>query len=262
MKRSVLFWVAAVAITLASATWQRRTGPTYPVNGEVTLGGRPVALTLERSHGGEGDQPVRIRAEDGAVAAELAWRRFPTSDPWTFVAMRREGAWIVASLPHQPPAGKLEYQVRLTRGDERVQFPPRAAVTRFKGHVPVGLLAPHIVLMFVGMLVSTRTGLEALPADGRARVLACITLALIAAGGLVLGPLVQKAAFGALWTGVPFGYDLTDNKTLIAAVAWAWAVWRTRGGRTARWEVLAAALITLVVFAIPHSTWGSQLTWG
>jgi hypothetical protein len=261
MVRNVLFWTAAVAITLASVAWQRRTGPTYPVSGEATLGGRPVALRLERSHGGEGDLPVRIRAEDDSVAAELAWRRFPTSEPWSIVPMRREGEWLAASLPHQPPAGKLEYQVRLTRGDERQLFPPRPAVTRFKGHVPLGLLAPHIALMFVGMLFSTRTGLEALAPDGRSRLLARVTLACIAVGGLVLGPLVQKAAFGALWTGVPFGYDLTDNKTLISALAWGWAVWRARDDRAARLSVLAAAAITLVVFAIPHSTWGSQLKW-
>ena len=41
-------------------------------------------------------------------------------------------------------------------------------------------------------------------------------LLLLAVGGFILGPLVQNYAFGELWTGVPFGWDLTDNKTLIA----------------------------------------------
>jgi hypothetical protein len=260
-RRSVVLWTVAVAITLTSAAWQRRTGPTYPVDGEVSLGERRVALQLERSHGGEGDQPVRIRVEDAEVTAELAWRRFPTSEPWSVIPMIREREWLAASLPHQPPAGKLEYQVRLTRGAERRVFPPRPAVTRFKGHVPVGILAPHIALMFVGMLLSTRAGLEAVVPGGRPRRLAQVTLACIGVGGLILGPLVQKAAFGALWTGIPFGYDLTDNKTLILGLAWAWAVWRARGDRPARWDVLAAAAITLAVFVIPHSTWGSQLKW-
>jgi hypothetical protein len=43
-------------------------------------------------------------------------------------------------------------------------------------------------------------------------------------GGLILGPPVQLEAFGALWTGWPFGADLTDNKTLIAVLAWVPAV--------------------------------------
>jgi len=60
---------------------------------------------------------------------------------------------------------------------------------------------------------------------------------------------------------VPFGWDLTDNKTLVAAVAWLWAAWQMRGGRPARGAIMTAAVATLVVFAIPHSVWGSELKW-
>jgi hypothetical protein len=34
-----------------------------------------------------------------------------------------------------------------------------------------------------------------------------------------------------------------------------------RGGRPARTAIIAAALTTLVVFAIPHSVWGSEFKW-
>ena len=72
---------------------------------------------------------------------------------------------------------------------------------------------------------------------------------------------MQYYAFGQWWTGVPFGWDLTDNKTLIVVLAWVFAAWRLRGGRRARGATLAAAIVTLVVFAIPHSSWGSQIDW-
>jgi hypothetical protein len=41
---------------------------------------------------------------------------------------------------------------------------------------------------------------------------------------MILGPVVQYYAFGEFWTGVPFGWDLTDNKTLVAVIFWALAV--------------------------------------
>jgi hypothetical protein len=34
-----------------------------------------------------------------------------------------------------------------------------------------------------------------------------------------------------------------------------------RGGRQARVAVALAAIVTMVVFAIPHSVWGSQAKW-
>lgn len=260
-RRRSWFWVLAFVITLTSAVWQRMTGPTYPVRGIIALGGEQIRVRLERSHGGPGNQPVVISAADPAVAGEMAWRRFPTDDRWTVVPLARRDNDLEAFLPHQPPAGKLEYQVRLRRGEAQALFPALPAVTRFKGDVPNWLLVPHVLAMFVGMLFATRTGLAALSGTQSTRRLAWITTILLGLGGFLLGPAVQKLAFGDWWTGIPFGYDLTDNKTLIAIATWAWALWMLRRGRENRGAVFVAALVTMVVFAIPHSVWGSEIRW-
>jgi hypothetical protein len=259
VKRPSVRFALALLVTLASAAWQRRSGPTYPVRGSVDVGGSAVALRLTRTHGGPGGQPVRVAAPAGVDGA-VAFRRYPTADAWTTLPMARDGGDLTAVLPHQPPAGKLEYQVRLSKGGDTALFPPRPAVTRFKGDVAAAVLVPHVLCMFLAMLFSTAAGLAAL-AGAPTRRLALVTFALIAVGGFVLGPLVQKAAFDAYWTGVPFGWDLTDNKTLVAGLFWAGALLVPRSGRPARAAVLAAAVATLAVFAIPHSTWGSEIRW-
>jgi hypothetical protein len=76
----------------------------------------------------------------------------------------------------------------------------------------------------------------------------------------LFGPAVQKYSFGEWWTGWPYGTDLTDNKTVLAWLAWAvaWVAHR-RAPRSAGWWVVAAAVITLAVFAIPHSVFGTEL---
>jgi len=73
---------------------------------------------------------------------------------------------------------------------------------------------------------------------------------------MILGPIVQKYAFGDLWTGFPFGYDLTDNKVLIAVVFWVAAFFLKK---KSKWWVLAAAVIMLIIYLIPHSVLGSEL---
>ena len=255
-------WTLAVVLTLVSLVWQRMSGPTYPAGGRVSLGGQVYRLVLSRSNSTSSDQVVTVRIGDPAVNGQVVWRRYPTSEPWQVLELRREGSELRALLPRQPASGKLEYQVRLRRGVEQAVFPERPAITRFRGDPPVAVLAPHILAMFLGMLFATRAGIEALAPRGDLRRLAWATLGLFLVGGFVLGPLVQHYAFGELWTGVPFGWDLTDNKTLVAVLAWVLAVWRLRGGRPGRGATIAAAVVTLAVFAIPHSTWGSQIDWG
>lgn len=265
MRRPALQWTLAVLITLVSAVWQRTTGPTYPARGSVKLGGTDIALRLERSHSISDRQPVTVRVPDAAVTGAVDWRRFPSNEPWRTQPMGRRGDVLEAALPPEPeplmpPAGKLEYRVRLSRASEAVSFPDRPAVTRFKGDVPAGILIPHVFAMFFGMLFSTRTALAAL-FGGNTRLWGLLTVLLLVVGGFVLGPVVQKFAFGAYWTGIPWGWDLTDNKTLFAGVAWILAAWQLRRQGQGRAAAVAAALVTLVVFAIPHSVWGSEVRW-
>lgn len=261
MRRRIGLWLLALVITLSSAVWQRLTGPTHPARGKVTLGGTEIRLRLLRSHGGDGDQPVVVKVADSQVTGGVAWRRYPTEDPFVLLPMVREGEELKAALPHQPPAGKLEYQVRLQKGAETAVFPERPAITRFKGAVPTVILAPHIVSMFTGMLVANAAGLLALRGERKLLRISLVVIVLLSIGGLFLGPLVQKAAFGAYWTGWPFGTDLTDNKTAVAVLAWAVAAFLARGERDARVAVGVAAIVTFAVFMVPHSAWGSQVDW-
>jgi len=156
----------------------------------------------------------------------------------------------------------------LAAGGREIPLPKEGPVVmRFKGDVPAGVLVSHVVAMFFGMMIGVRAALAAALARPEARRYAWVTVVLLGIGGLVLGPIVQKHAFGSYWTGWPFGEDLTDDKTLVMWLAWAVAVFvlrwrRDPADRTARWTVAAAAVVMLAVYLVPHSLRGSQLDYG
>jgi hypothetical protein len=108
------------------------------------------------------------------------------------------------------------------------------------------------------MLLSNLAGITAIFGHKEQKKYGLWTLWLLMAGGMILGPLVQKFAFGDFWTGIPFGWDLTDNKTLIAILAWIAAVIMNRK-QERRAYTIAAALVLLIVYSIPHSLFGSEL---
>ena len=259
-RHKIWLWVIAFAITAASAVYQRRTGPTYPLRGEMSVGGTEVTYSLLRTYTVGDSAPVTVQVPDTAVVGVLQFRRFKSNDDWTSRSLQRKGEALVAHLPEQPPAGKVMYFVTLEKNDVRVSLSgDKPAILRYKGYVPTAIVIPHVLLMFIAMLMSTRTGLEALDAKGRAYRFMLWTIGLFFIGGFILGPLMQKFAFGAYWTGIPFGKDLTDNKTLIAMLGWVWAWFRFSKGREGRgWIVMAAGLM-LLVYLIPHSVLGSEL---
>ncbi|UCE18998.1 MAG: hypothetical protein JSV84_01210 [Gemmatimonadota bacterium] len=258
--KSILLWAIALVITMTAAVYQRKTGPTYPIGEKINLAGKSITVTLDRSHAGPGDQEVIVAIEDRSVTGELHWRRYPTRDEFTAIPMKRKEERLVAYLPHQPPAGKLEYQIHLRSGDETVIVPAEGTVvTRFRGDVPAFVIIPHILFMFLAMAYSNRAGIEALSGRSRLRYYTFVTVLLLFVGGMILGPIVQKYAFGAFWTGFPFGHDLTDNKTLVAFLGWVIALLKVRRNPNARVWIVGAALLTLIVYLIPHSLLGSEL---
>lgn len=258
--KKFLFWFLAFLLTVTAALYQRMTGPTYPYKTNIQIGTQDISLRLPRSHETEKDCEVHIPVLQEDVQGILLYKRYKTNDAWTEIPMTRDDKGLTAPLPHQPSAGKLAYKLLLTRKGEKYTVPDKEPVVlRFKGHVPEFILIPHILIMFLAMLFSIRAGIEALNPKANPRKLALWTTGLLFAGGMILGPLVQYYAFGSFWTGFPFGFDLTDNKTLIALIGWIIALIMGRKGKPARGWVLGASILLLAVYLIPHSVLGSEL---
>jgi hypothetical protein len=263
----VILWVVAVVVMLTSAVYQRRTGPSHPARGRFEVAGQVYRYRLKRTDNTTGDARVAIPRPGSVISGALHWKRYPTDDDFSTVPLRAEGDELVGNLPVQPAAGKLEYYITLNTPDGELRVPQAGeddVIFRFKDKVPIYVLLPHILFMFFSVLIGMRAGLAALFAPAGMRRLAWITLGGMTVGGMILGPIVQKLAFGAFWTGIPFGYDLTDNKVLVMWLVWIIACVAIgfrpgRRERAARLVVVAAALVMMVVYVIPHSAQGSEL---
>lgn len=265
---TVLLWVVAVVLMVSSAAYQEMTGPTHPLRGTADFGGgKHISYKLIRSEEVVRDARVAVPAPSDQAGGVLYWRRYKTGEGFTATALQREDGELYAMLPAQLAAGKLEYYLEVSDGGGHVRIPAdENVVMRYKGVVPLPVLLVHIFFMFFAMLWGMRTMLEALFFRHGIRWMAWTTLALMTAGGMIMGPLVQLYAFGVLWSGVPFGWDLTDNKVLVMWVCWLIAVltigWRRRPvTQIARWIVVAAAVLMIAVYMIPHSKYGSELNY-
>lgn len=260
MKKSILLWLIAFILTVFTAIYQRMTGPTYPISGETVVGSEVIKYNLDRTHGGDGDHPVEIRVDDEKICGELLWKRYKTDDEFTSVELVRKDGKLTASLPHQPPAGKLVYHIILQKEEEVLILPQKGEVIiRFKGDVPVAFLIPHIIFIFGAMLLSTRTGLDYFNEGNKLKPLTILTFIFVIIGGFILGPIIQYYAFGAFWTGFPFGHDLTDNKILVGFIGWLLALIALYKFKNPNRWIIFASILMFIIFLIPHSLLGSEL---
>ena len=261
MKKSTILWLIAFVLTILSAYYQRVTGPTYPASGEVKFQDETINYKFDRSLSSSRDDIVSLEVNDKNLLGELRWRRLNSNDDWFVEPMKRNGDILSATIPRQLKAGKVLYQVKLSADEKEKFIPDEPVIIRFKGDVPAFILIPHIIFIFCAMLFSTRTGLEFFNKGKKYKTLTKITFLFVILGGMIFGPITQLYAFDALWTGVPFGYDLTDNKTLIAFISWLFAIIAIyKSAKPEKW-IIIASVITFIIFLIPHSLLGSELNY-
>ncbi|MCA9023276.1 MAG: hypothetical protein KDA74_24175 [Planctomycetaceae bacterium] len=265
-------WFLAVILAASAMIYQRATGPTYPMKVPVT--GNIVAKLI-RTHESTGDATVEVpipKADTKTATATLYYKRFRTDDEFTPITMKVEitksRTQLEGNLPKQPAAGKLEYYIEAEIAGQSMRLPENKnenVIIRFKDPVPDGVLIPHITLMILSILLGMRSGLAALFAPYNMRQLAWATLCGMTVGGMILGPMVQKYAFGEYWTGFPLGGDWTDNKMLFMFLAWVFGCSviglnpKKKNTTIGRFAVLIATIVMTVCYLIPHSMGGSEL---
>lgn len=256
--KKALLWILAVIISLGTMVYQRMTGPSYPKKYEIIVEGETFGFTLPRSNQGrQSDYPVKLELPE-SFSAKLVWRLYPSEAVWDTLDMTRKGDMLTASLPLQPPAGKIEYHVALSHKGKALDLNEKFnVIIRFRGDVPAWALIPHVLMMILTVIWSMATIIFILAKLPHVRTMG-ITIIFLIIGGFILGPIVQKYSFGQFWTGWPLGEDMTDNKVLAALFAYLIA-WLLRSKSYGKWLAVLAAVVMLAVYLIPHSMNGSEL---
>jgi len=254
--KNLCIWGLGFIITLSAAVYQRKSGPTYPYSETINLNEKNYKIQLIRTHSSTKDAKIILPITDTAVKAKINYRIYPTKDDFAIADFTNTEEGLEVLLPKQLPAGKLEYFIELTSNNKVLVIPSQ--IIRYKGDVPAFWLIPHILFMFLAMFFSNVAGLQAVFGLQQFKRQAWLTISCLFGGGIIFGPVVQKFAFGEFWTGVPFGWDLTDNKTLIAFIFWLLAILFIKRKNSTLFTIIASAVM-LVIFAIPHSMFGSQL---
>jgi hypothetical protein len=266
--KKILLWFAAILLMLGSVFYQRITGPTNPYRGKFYFDIQEFKYSLIRSQNTTEEASIELPVPNiPKFDAMLHYKRLGTNDTLTSIPFKLQSGRYYAKLPLQPAAGKMSYHITLNANDKSFRIPVNNAeeiILRYKDPVPAMVLIPHIFMMFFAVLFGILAGISAIFDPAMMKRWSMISLILMTIGGMILGPIVQKYAFGAYWTGFPFGGDYTDNKVLIMWIVWilvfVFAKWsRPEFLNRNRIIVGIATIVMLLVYLIPHSMGGSTL---
>jgi hypothetical protein len=173
--------------------------------------------------------------------------------PFMFVHMTPSGEpnEYSADLPGQTPGTKISYFISVADRDEHLTQQPKYAPYRtydfnvlpYRGEATPGLLYTHVIFIVGAIFFVVASALYSVKylrtGNGFNRSLqtAGIATGMIFIGGFPLGFIIAYQVFGTPWTGIPFGWDITDNKTLVIFLYWGISLFLVRGSILTRFSV-------------------------
>lgn len=227
---------------------------------------------------GHADQPMLILAEiksqrSDSISARLNY--FRDDQLLSIIMENLPGTdYYGAEIPGDDLGERNYYYLEAFDGEQnRVVLPEAAAEVfaseynyfkaRFEGEASFILLLFHIVLMIAAFFLLIHAlyyAMNYLATGERGdSIIRSVNLGIITffITGFPIGCIIEKQVLGNYWEGVPFGWDITDSKTLIILVIWLIIIWlnakNKMGMRTYSKWVIINTIITIILFLLPHS---------
>jgi hypothetical protein len=147
------------------------------------------------------------------------------------------------TIPGQQTGTKVYYYISVTDKNNHISQEPKYApydvndftIISSKGEANTGLLITHVIFIVGAIFFVIAAGLYAFRylqkniGFNKTIQYAGISTGMIFIGGFPLGFIIAYQVFGTPWTGIPFGWDITDNKTLVIFLYWVISLFLVRG---------------------------------
>jgi hypothetical protein len=273
----------AILFTVLVVGYARRTTMVRSVHKVVEQNG--IVIEHETVPKQVGDKIPNISAKvTGAAQVNLIYR-IGQEGEFVQIPMSRapnQENVFTASLPHYPKATKAWYYIEAIKttaaGEVRVTLPDDSQtdftpiLLKYEGVVPLYVIIPHVLCNFAAIFFAALTLFSAIDVRRGKRTLKeaikypLITFILMFLGFVPFGIGMNWFAFGVIWEAVPFGRDVTDNKSQIILLFWLATLILVKGTVLGKGEnknlvsergyftmVIVTMIVTIAMYAIPHS---------
>ncbi len=221
-------------VEVADNPWQRKLGITHePLGNTSNTKGYTIKAVI--------NNPKSLELQSGGINV------YYSIDGENYNEIRMELTdepnEFEARIPGQKPGTAVSYYISVTDKDSHLtQLPKYAPYNSFnfrvipaRGHASASILWAHVIFIMGAIIFvvgAAYYGVKFLSKGygiNKVIQMSGIATGMIFVGGFPLGFLLAYQVYGTPWTGIPFGWDITDNKTLVIFLYWGISLLLVRG---------------------------------
>ncbi|MDR3611607.1 MAG: hypothetical protein P4L27_13645 [Ignavibacteriaceae bacterium] len=232
MKQNIILWLGTIIITFLAGYMHNVTGPDYPVSGTIGIHGQKVTFKFDKIYSGNDSYNVIIKSDVKDVKAFLLWKDIPPyhlspgllkqlPSVWHRAVMSDSGSFIKGRIPKHNPETFAAYRTELNYNGKQYFLPEDKPVTiKFLGYVNSSVMNIFYFVLFGGLILAVRTGLESFNNNRRIGMYTIFTCIFFFLYAVCLVPLKSSYELNALNHFVPPIHSLITFQSLSLLLLW------------------------------------------
>ncbi len=253
MKQNLILWTAAFIITFLSGFLDSISSPNYPVSGTIGVGGEKVSYKFDKIH--HGNQPYKfiIRTDIDTLEGKIEYKAKEETN-WKTVTLKSADNILYGQIPAQEAGAELEYRAVIFHINKNYFLPSQKPVSiKFFGKISPFINALYFFTLFLGILLSTRSGLDFFNENEKIKKLSLLTAVPFFVNAFVASPLRKTYELGGIGNKVLPLSEIFPLGNIILFFFWIVTViviFNIKGYKKA---VIISAVIILILFQILFS---------
>jgi hypothetical protein len=246
-KEIVILWFASFIILFLAVYTSILIDKDYPITSTFGIEGKKVSYRFEKVHFGKDDYKIIIRTDVNDLAGKLFWKS-KADTIWQSKKLDKAALILYGNIPALIPEQKISYYVELYHIDKKYVLPDNQKVSlTFFGKIPLAINILEYLLLYLGLILAVRTGLEFFNGGKKSKKFGVLTLILFLPLIALINPLYLTYKYGFFNSSIPPISRLFLCSDLTIFVLWTVTVITIFKSNKFNLLPLVSAILTLII---------------
>jgi hypothetical protein len=249
-KNNIVLWIASFVVAFLTIYLSNLLDNNYPVTGTFGIEGKKVSYRFEKVHYGDEDFSIVLRADIDGVSGNLFWMS-KLDKIWSSSELKESKSSLQGKLKSLKPNKTIRYFVELNYKDKKYLLPDNQKVDLiFYGKIPTAVNVLQYLLLYLGLLLAVRTGLEYFNDSEKSKKFGVLVVVVFLTLTALINPLYLTYKFGYMNSTIPAISNLFPTGYLLITVLWIVSLIIMFGSKKLKVTSLVSAIITIIIFAV------------
>jgi len=250
MKNQIILWMSAFAITFIFGYLNRITSDEYPVTGTVKYNTQKVSYLFDKVYRGDDSYKFQIFTSMKDLKMKLQYKNIG-ENVWKEIPLKQNDNMYFEFLPKKKPGEEIIYRAELDYENDSIIVPNNEGVQiTFWGRVSKQIMLFYNLVLFLGIFLSTRIGLEYFNKNEKIKKLSLFPLIFFIFYGMLIVPIKHTYELGAFENQILQIGQLFDLKSLMFLIVWIVTIILIFNSNKRKTFSLISAIVLLLLYGI------------